>query len=143
MTHRARGRNTRGTNPHCTFLPLARFLRAIFPSSLRRGGCAVNEMSRSILCPRRRGGYARRIYPFPTTPSAPLTGGFAKFCLMSRPPSSARRGLAFTETIHIFVAAMPGYALRTGSAVFQCPAVSVLLYPAVRQCIFCRSASLW
>src|SRR5215471_7826280 len=33
-----------------------RAARRIFPSSLRRGGCAIKKMSRSILSSRRRGG---------------------------------------------------------------------------------------
>src|SRR5438105_2019790 len=77
--------------------------RGTFPSLKRRGGCAVNKMSRSYLVPRRRGGAKRKpdraqpqekfgemVRPEDsaglTTPAAPFKGGFAIFSLMSRPP---------------------------------------------------------
>jgi hypothetical protein len=66
---------------------------AAFPSSQRRGGCAVNEKPRSCLIPRQTGWSGRSFFAGLTTPSAPFKGGFATFVLCRVHPSSARRGM--------------------------------------------------
>src|SRR2546425_13075039 len=71
----------------------------IIPLLLRRGGCAVNKMSRSHLSPRRRGGRSQanvskrtaKRDSRATTPSAPFRNG--TIFLLARPPLLTRRGM--------------------------------------------------
>src|SRR5947209_18441234 len=71
----------------------------IIPLLLRRGGCAVNKISRSHLISRRRGGRSHanvskrtaKRDSRATTPSAPFRNG--TIFLLARPPLLTRRGI--------------------------------------------------
>src|SRR5215831_14713134 len=69
---------------------------ATFPSLKRRGGCAVQKISRSHLSPRRPGGRSAKVYrpeDFAglTTPSAALRW-LRIFLLMPQPPLLFKEG---------------------------------------------------
>ena len=80
-----------------------------FPSSQRRGGCAVNLMSRSHLFSRRRGGqfgkvFSPEMFRQSDHPVRSIKGGFAT-SFMSRPPllceegNSCSRSNSFTASM--------------------------------------------
>ena len=64
------------------------------PPWRRRGGCAINQMPRSLISRRRRGGsFKLPILRRLNEPPRPLQqGGFAAFLLMSRPPLLGQGG---------------------------------------------------
>src|SRR5437016_5537096 len=75
----------------------------VFPSSERRGGCAIKKMLRSLLMKRRRGGQSRISFTIMTTPSAPLRR-LRAFFLLAQPPLLFQEGNTLSwQFIHTFI----------------------------------------